>query len=156
MEHVNWAIPTYAFRVCVRARRFATCRARTIRAAARARLGSRLRINFFDTAIAYGQVEPRRPGRAVKGRRDAPFSSKCPFIWKTAALPSTTIPIYAISSRAVCVVSSTDYLDLYLLHHVDEQTLAEKQGIAMQRPVDAGSEAILACPTTVQHRCAPY
>ena len=65
--------------------------------------------------------------------------AKCPFIWKTAVLAIYDYTYLRDQLEGSLRRLGTDYLDLYLLHHVDEQTPAEEIGEAMQRLVDAGS-----------------
>ena len=94
-------------------------------------------INFFDTAIAYGWGGAEEVlGRAVKGRRDTlVLCSKVPVHLEEGG---TAIYDYTyLREQLECSLRrlGTDYLDLYLLHHVDEQTPAEEIGEAMQRLV---------------------
>jgi len=96
-------------------------------------------INFFDTAIAYGWGGSEEAlGRAVKGRRDTlVLCSKVPIHLEEGSIAFYDYTYLREQLEGSLRRLGTDYLDLYLLHHVDEQTPAEEIGEAMQRLVDA-------------------
>ena len=81
-------------------------------------------ITFFDTAIAYGWGGAERVlGRAIGGRRDQlVLCGKVPVRLESGTQVAYTRAYLHQQLEESLGRLGTDYLDLYLLHHVDEHT----------------------------------
>ena len=97
-------------------------------------------ITFFDTAIAYGWGGAERVlGRAIKGRRDKlVICGKVPVRLESGAQVAYTRAYVHQQLEESLSRLGTDYLDLYLLHHVDEHTPPAEICATMDALVDMG------------------
>ncbi len=97
-------------------------------------------ITFFDTAIAYGWGGAERVlGRAMGGRRDKlVVCGKVPVRLESGVQTAYTRAYLHQQLEESLNRLGTDYLDLYLLHHVDEHTPPAEIGDAMEALVEMG------------------
>ncbi len=97
-------------------------------------------ITFFDTAIAYGWGGAERVlGRAIKGRRDKlVVCGKVPVRLESGAQVAYARAYVHQQLEESLSRLGTDYLDLYLLHHVDEHTPPAEICATMDALVDMG------------------
>lgn len=100
-----------------------------------------LGINFLDTADVYGDSE-EKVGKAIRGKREDVFlATKFGFVQGGGAKgrPVNGTPGYA---REACEKSlkrlGVDYIDLYQMHRVDDQTPVEESVGAMAELVREG------------------
>ena len=100
-----------------------------------------LGMNFLDTADVYGDSE-EKVGKAIRGKRDRVFlATKFGFVrgGGAAGRPVNGTPEYI---REACESSlkrlGVDYIDLYQMHRVDDQTPIEDSVGAMAELVRAG------------------
>jgi aryl-alcohol dehydrogenase-like predicted oxidoreductase len=100
-----------------------------------------LGMNFLDTADVYGDSE-EKVGKAIRGKRDRVFlATKFGFVrgGGSAGRPVNGTPEYI---REACESSlkrlGVDYIDLYQMHRVDDQTPIEESVGAMAELVKAG------------------
>ena len=103
-------------------------------------------INFFDTAMAYGCSE-ERIGKAFKGKRDqVVISTKCPFVLNEedkSLFPAEKMKRTIEESLAESLARlQTDYVDVYMLHIVNEQ--GNERGMPLLEN-DAVVEAFTTC-----------
>lgn len=87
-------------------------------------------INFFDTARTYGDSE-RLMGRAFQDRRQqVVLATKCrPFRQDDGSLPDDDMLENVIrqSLAESLSVLQTDYVDVYMVHHTDEEILTNER-----------------------------
>jgi predicted oxidoreductase len=109
-----------------------------------------LGINTFDHADIYGDYQCEELfGKLIKGksfkREDIVLFSKCGFVTPNAGLPGVRIDHYNTSAAHIqkSVENSlrklrTDYIDIFLLNHLDPLSNVEETALALQRLKESG------------------